>query len=1265
MTMLISLLLPVTAMGAGTSALKVKGYSTNAGSPSTVTSEYVNITVETENIDDSQIGSIYYEIQNISVGGEPAEVTTIKGVKVSTSEVVFNGVKLTTGTNKITFIMGDISKYTAPPIYVIFTPATTISDLRFNDELMTDGNIYPKDPSQTTYKITGMAPNAKYVQGYLAGQANPVTAYRNTNGAFTFIPNRTDFVMQGGDNYLKIVASNDTITNSMETRFVFNNGEPYLYEAQLVENAVTQNLVDKTPARVGSKSVDLQGKLKVDLTAGSSTVTKYVYADLQLVQGGSRRVYFDVAPPPGDPTGIQLNAVGTASTYKLYDLAPVGLSTLSMPDDRNQSLVITFYTRSGLIGAPPKQTFEFEYFNTNEPYISSVSRVVGKDANDANIEVALNPNGNNELSELPVELIIATSKFSNNDTVKVTAGGKQFTATLVPGATNYDKWTVKLDGIRDGITDLEVIPVKGGVEQSIGKLTIPLVVTSTPYVIPISFYNGMVIKDATLDNPKCTVTASGTLPCIEAKIMNLPASEYGNVEVIVNDRMTILNTSSTSSDFRDPNNPSIFMIDLDPTSARWSPQVPNANADSSHLKQGRNTIKINLKMNNAIVTTVQYEIFYFTIPTPSFTEINPVPLEKFVKAQTPDKYVTNSTTVSFAGAFLRSETVKLTVREKDSTGKAVVTTDTRQSSNSYAYPSSPDKDQKNYLRISGASSGADASFTTAEFTLPYRGDVVFEFAVSNKSGVTEIRTLTISREPVPYDIIYPERVKDAKGEELAIVNGNFVDIRISAENATSIQFGKDMVSPELDLSDNKPYFNYRYEGLKSGKTTIKFTVFRGTEKTNGSFIVNNVNTSVEGAQWLEVLKNSYKLFEGDFQLTFPKDTKLMRNDPTAQYQYLTSDRKLFFGIANVQDGRVNKSYASDATASFFLKDPENKFRPASKLYWINGGFIGQDDYLDNDKLQQALTGSGRDPYNVETTASNVKFYQKQNEAELRNMVVPTKRGELTLKYDQSIRADAWKYVTVYQMDIYENHNGITTIAWKNIGGVVDKNKNTITVPIDHFGYFQVMYMYDSFDDITSHAWGRDILETMYSKGYMRNELQGLFVPNKDISRGEFTTILVKAFDIPLNYSGTGTFNDVQRYNSFANPLYDYKYIETAARVGIVRGTEGGRFRPEDSITRQDAAVMIARAAELKLNADSAKVDANLNKLFTDAGNIDTYAKASVEATAKEGYIEGIENVLLSGQKNKTYRFDPTESFSRVQAAAVLERILKKQKKLPK
>ena len=107
--------------------------------------------------------------------------------------------------------------------------------------------------------------------------------------------------------------------------------------------------------------------------------------------------------------------------------------------------------------------------------------------------------------------------------------------------------------------------------------------------------------------------------------------------------------------------------------------------------------------------------------------------------------------------------------------------------------------------------------------------------------------------------------------------------------------------------------------------------------------------------------------------------------------------------------------------------------------------------------------------------------------------------------------------------------------------------------------------------------------------------------------------------------------------------------------------------PDNAITRQDAAIMIARAANLKLQSEANidSVSASLRKTFTDGDSIDIYARTAVEAVTKAGLIEGKENVLLQGQKKPTVRFDPLETFTRAEAAAVGIRVLKSQKKIPK
>jgi hypothetical protein len=238
----------------------------------------------------------------------------------------------------------------------------------------------------------------------------------------------------------------------------------------------------------------------------------------------------------------------------------------------------------------------------------------------------------------------------------------------------------------------------------------------------------------------------------------------------------------------------------------------------------------------------------------------------------------------------------------------------------------------------------------------------------------------------------------------------------------------------------------------------------------------------------------------------------------------------------------------------------------------------------------------------------------------------------------------------------------------NLGGVVDTNKRTITVPIDSFGYFQVMYMDQSFDDVILHNWAKNELDLMYAKGYMepKNPTANLFVPNDPITRGEFITLLMKLYPekYPLNYKGELTFRDVYKFRTDeASLLYDYRYIETAARAGVVRGVGGGRFNPGETITREDAAAMIARVADLKLESNMDRVAKNLSK-FTDAAGINFYQQPSVDAVTKANLMTGKAHNVTAGEK-QTYYFDPLAPITRAEAAVIATRILQSAKKIPK
>lgn len=957
-------------------------------------------------------------------------------------------------------------------------------------------------------------------------------------------------------------------------------------------------------------------------------------------------------------TLIENIARSKAGQYKVFNFnVDVAIGT-----DLTQLVQFKFYNNAT---TAKYSNFRFNYIDPNLPYIQQVRLKSGP--NDLT-GMPLTDVSSNEVNELPATFYVIAD--SNTEKVDIFLGDVdsntlplQTIAGLGIGANNYTvmpdgkhKFTFSLEGISNGTHKLSVIPsmiastsIPRSGQNIPGKKELELVLTNTPYVIVNSLYSGMVIRNES----ELSCTALGGLPCISGRMINVPLTNFADptaaqakVELFLNDSL-VSNVTLT--------NP---LLD-----SNFHVQVPT-------MEEGKNKISfiVSLKQNGVFtkITESIYEVFKFSTDAPEF--LSAIPVEPFAdqvsfkrSANTNDTYNTTETTVAFTGQVANATELKVLVRRTKADGTSETIYDRR--FNNFTQQD-PVTGNPNYLSIN-ASTGL---FSTIPILLSKTGDTIFEFTITNASNVQVIKTVTINREALPYVIISPKLAENSKKEWQANINSNFYEIEIEAEGADRVVFGK---NDALERTKNVngidvQRFYYEVKYLKNGLNNINFTVISGTEEIDGKFVLFNANTNLEGAQFKTPLKASIKAFDGLVELKFPKGTNFMRNNPNAINQFITADREILFGIANSLDGRVDK-YKHPAIydgqtgnpnptiipdAKFIIAEPTGRFRSAGKLIWIDAGTIAQNE----ENLKEAYSGSGKLPFDT------TEYYNRT----LQDLVIPTQRGDLTLKYDSNIRGDAWKYLAVYHYDIFEDYTGVIKGRWRNLGGVVNTSNNTITVPVERFGYYQVMYMSQSFDDVTSHPWARNSLDTLYSKGYMLpKQPPALLIPNDPISRGEFATLLVKLFDIKLDYTESPTFTDVLRVNPLNNGLYDYKYIETAARAGIVRGMSGGRFQPDSSIRRQDAAVMISKAANMKLSTDENKSLIALQKQFTDANTTDAYARTAIEAVVKAKMMQGKENTLIQGQSKATFRFDPIDSITRAEAATIAINILKQQKKIPK
>lgn len=552
--------------------------------------------------------------------------------------------------------------------------------------------------------------------------------------------------------------------------------------------------------------------------------------------------------------------------------------------------------------------------------------------------------------------------------------------------------------------------------------------------------------------------------------------------------------------------------------------------------------------------------------------------------------------------------------------------------------------------------------TTKDFLLRIRdlkfdapGSHVYTLELINKTGARTTQRIEIVREVLPYRILAPVATV---GNQI-VVNKNFVRFDIEAEGATKVMIDKYEAVPRSDLANR---FTYDFVGLKPDKaTTIKIQIVRKDSTLNDTVTVYYASAVQIDTQYMaEKVATKYSVFNKQLELNFPKGT-LMKGFTSSGAAKYYPDTKLLFGIADPNDGVVERTndYGNIINVSpvderfvgvrkqlvilqelvlrFTSSATNSNFSRVSDIYWLSGG-LGEVGTKGSSSYVPASNGVA--PYSIEGNFTQISQSRK---------IIPSQRGELTLRFSPNVVDEVGSTVTVFR---YTDAG-----KWENIGGEVDTKNHTVTVPFDEFGYYTVMKLRRGFTDITNHPWARNILNGLYSKGIMTNLRADAFGADDTTTRGEFATLLVTGLNIPLDYdTNKQTFFDI--VPEAVSTTWNFKSIETAARAGIITGLSDGFFGPDQALTREQAAVMIARALKLKMSANDAKLLASLNKSFVDSGSMDFYSRPAIEAVSKAKIMEG-SAVTVTGQTKPVYNFNPKGKLTRAEAGKIAVALLQK------
>jgi hypothetical protein len=187
--------------------------------------------------------------------------------------------------------------------------------------------------------------------------------------------------------------------------------------------------------------------------------------------------------------------------------------------------------------------------------------------------------------------------------------------------------------------------------------------------------------------------------------------------------------------------------------------------------------------------------------------------------------------------------------------------------------------------------------------------------------------------------------------------------------------------------------------------------------------------------------------------------------------------------------------------------------------------------------------------------------------------------------------------SLYRMSDAITVEGSIDITVKKGEGLEGKHKDVLPMPITAPG--------TTFEDITFSP-NIAAIEALASRGIINGRSKKSFAPDADMTRAEFATIITRG--LGLVEEDTKVFSDVSSDKWYAG------YIGTANKYGIVNGIGEGKFNPEGTITRQEAATMVARAAAL-CGLDTKMSNAEIRDVLSQFEDYVTVADWAMESMA--------------------------------------------------
>ncbi|GAB6989854.1 S-layer homology domain-containing protein [Paenibacillus pini] len=189
--------------------------------------------------------------------------------------------------------------------------------------------------------------------------------------------------------------------------------------------------------------------------------------------------------------------------------------------------------------------------------------------------------------------------------------------------------------------------------------------------------------------------------------------------------------------------------------------------------------------------------------------------------------------------------------------------------------------------------------------------------------------------------------------------------------------------------------------------------------------------------------------------------------------------------------------------------------------------------------------------------------------------------------------------------------------------------------------YAVVWNPKTFTDTIKH-WSRSDVENLASRLVIQGVGPDQFDPDRNITRAEFVSIVLRSLGIHQSSTSIVSFKDVKASDWFADE------VNTGVSYQLIKGYDNGTFKPNGLLTRAEAMTILDRAfAIVKIDKVTQDIEANqLLADYKDSAALEPWAKYAAASAIKLGIVKG-----TNGQLN------PRGEITRAQTAAIMNRFL--------